>query len=42
MRELVQGLNELCDTVPFQTSWYLKDLVGKMARLCYDALGRHA
>jgi beta-lactamase class A len=26
MRELVQRLNELCDAVPFQTSWYLKDL----------------
>ena len=26
MRELVQRLNELCDAVPFQASWYLKDL----------------
>jgi len=26
MRELTQRLNELCDAVPFQTSWYLKDL----------------
>jgi beta-lactamase class A len=26
MRELSQRLNELCDAVPFQTSWYLKDL----------------
>jgi beta-lactamase class A len=26
MRELVQGLNELCDAVPFPVSWYLKDL----------------
>jgi beta-lactamase class A len=26
MRDLVQRLNELCDAVPFQTSWYLKDL----------------
>ena len=26
MRELVQRLNDLCDAVPFQTSWYLADL----------------
>src|SRR5678815_4425014 len=26
MRELVQKFNELCDALPFQTSWYLKDL----------------
>jgi beta-lactamase class A len=26
MRDLVVRLNELCDAVPFQTSWYLKDL----------------
>jgi beta-lactamase class A len=26
MRDLVRGLNELCDALPFQTSWYLKDL----------------
>jgi beta-lactamase class A len=26
MRDLVQRLNELCDAVPFQSSWYLKDL----------------
>jgi beta-lactamase class A len=26
MRDLVQRLDELCDGVPFQTSWYLKDL----------------
>jgi beta-lactamase class A len=26
MRDLVQKFNELCDAVPFQTSWYLKDL----------------
>ena len=26
MRDLVQRLNELCDALPFQTSWYLKDL----------------
>jgi len=26
MRELVQRLNAECETVPFQTSWYLKDL----------------
>lgn len=27
MRELVQQLNALCDAVPFQASWFLKDLV---------------
>jgi beta-lactamase class A len=27
MRELVGRLNELCDALPFQSSWYLKDLV---------------
>jgi beta-lactamase class A len=32
MNELVQRLNELCDALPFQTSWYLKDLTS----------GRHA
>jgi beta-lactamase class A len=26
MRDLVIRLNELCDALPFQTSWYLKDL----------------
>ena len=26
MRDLVQKFNELCDALPFQTSWYLKDL----------------
>src|SRR5215813_4679141 len=26
MRELVRQFNELCDALPFQTSWYLKDL----------------
>jgi beta-lactamase class A len=26
MRDLVTRLNELCDALPFQTSWYLKDL----------------
>jgi beta-lactamase class A len=26
MRDLVKKLNELCDPLPFQTSWYLKDL----------------
>ena len=26
MRDLVQRLNQLCDPMPFQTSWYLKDL----------------
>jgi beta-lactamase class A len=27
MREIVAKCNELCDALPFQTSWYLKDLV---------------
>lgn len=26
MRDLAQRLNNLCDALPFQTSWYLKDL----------------
>jgi beta-lactamase class A len=26
MRELAEQLNTLCDALPFQTSWYLKDL----------------
>ena len=26
MRDLVEHLNELCDAVPFRTSWFLKDL----------------
>src|SRR5262245_32929563 len=26
MRDLARGLNEMCDALPFQTSWYLKDL----------------
>jgi hypothetical protein len=26
MRHLTQRLNELCDPLPFQTSWYLKNL----------------
>src|SRR5262249_9027820 len=26
MRDLVRRLNDLCDAVPFQTSWFLKDL----------------
>jgi beta-lactamase class A len=26
MRHLTQRLNELCDALPFQTSWYLKDV----------------
>jgi len=26
VRDLVQRLNELCDALPFQTSWFLKDL----------------
>jgi beta-lactamase class A len=36
MRDLVQRMNELCDAVPFQTSWYLKDLAGARAA---DRLG---
>ncbi len=36
MKELVKGMNALCDVLPFQTSWYLKDLkTGKAA----DRLG---
>src|SRR5499433_741275 len=27
MRELIERLNELCDAVPFQSSWFLHDLV---------------
>jgi len=27
MRDLAKRLDELCDTLPFDTSWYLKDLV---------------
>lgn len=26
MRDLVQRLNELCDALPFQSNWYLRDL----------------
>jgi beta-lactamase class A len=26
MRDLIKKMNELCDPLPFQTSWYLKDL----------------
>jgi beta-lactamase class A len=26
MQDLVKRMNELCDALPFQTSWYLKDL----------------
>ena len=26
MRDLVERLNDLCDALPFQTSWFLKDL----------------
>jgi len=35
MRELVQRLNEQCDALSFQTSWYLKDLAtgGRASRL---------
>jgi beta-lactamase class A len=36
MRYLVERLNELCDAMPFQTSWFLKDL-GTGARA--DRLG---
>jgi beta-lactamase class A len=32
MNDLVRRLHELCDALPFQTSWYLKDLI----------TGRHA
>jgi len=31
MRDLVKRLNELCDAVPFQSSWYLKDLATGVA-----------
>src|SRR5262245_34489056 len=32
MRDLVERLNQLCDGMPFQTSWYLKDLtIGAVA-----------
>src|SRR5436189_3595948 len=27
MRDLVLRLNELCDALPFQSSWYVKDMV---------------
>jgi len=35
MRDLVLKFNELCDALPFQTSWYLKDLAtgGRASRL---------
>lgn len=36
MRELVERLNELCDAVPFQASWYVKDLA---TGACADRLG---
>ncbi len=37
MRELVTRMNELCDALPFQTSWYLKDLkTGKTANRLGD------
>jgi len=26
LRDLAQRLNDLCDALPFQSSWYLKDL----------------
>ena len=28
MQELAARLNALCDALPFDTSWYLKDLAG--------------
>jgi hypothetical protein len=36
MRDLVLRLNELCDALPFQTSWYLKDLA---SGACADRAG---
>jgi beta-lactamase class A len=36
MRDLVIRLNELCDALPFQTSWYLKDLT---TGACADRFG---
>ena len=48
MQDLVKRWNERCDAVPFDASWYLKDLaagaaaaqlIGRMARLRYDELG---
>ncbi len=32
MNELAGRLNALCDALPFQTSWYLKDLDERPAR----------
>ena len=26
MQDLVKQMNALCDALPFQTSWYLKDM----------------
>ncbi len=31
MRDLVRRLNDLCDALPFQSSWFLKDLATGMA-----------
>jgi beta-lactamase class A len=36
MRDLVKKMNELCDPLPFQTSWYVKDLKTGMTE---DRLG---
>jgi beta-lactamase class A len=36
MRDLERRLNDLCDALPFQTSWYLKDLTTGQ---CADRLG---
>jgi beta-lactamase class A len=36
MRDLGRRLNDLCDALPFQTSWYLKDLTTGQ---CADRLG---
>ena len=39
MDELVKGMNGLCDALPFQTSWYLKDLKsGKAANRLGDTI----
>jgi beta-lactamase class A len=37
MEELVKQMNTLCDALPFQTSWHLKDLkTGKAANRLGD------
>ena len=40
MRDLVQRYHELCDALPFTTSWYLKDLASgaRAAREVREAL----